>query len=253
MIIKKIKKLKSKVVIIFENSSKLEIANSVYPNFYLYEGKDVSKKELNEIKSFDHVAVLLQYALKIRSKALYSEYKMREKLYNKGANKREVDQLIKNLKKYDLIDDKAFAEDLLEYYNSLNYGENKIRTKLLEKGIFQADIDKLKFPVSNERKKANNIFPKLEKKYEKYNSSQKKLHIYNAYLQLGFSREIALEMKDKVKDSNQKDELSKLKADYQKAKTRLSRKYQKKELKQKIITALLNKGYRLNDILKVIE
>ena len=60
-------------------------------------------------------------------------------------------------------------------------------------------------------------------------------------------------MKDKVKDSNQKDELAKLKVDYQKAKTRLSRKYQKKELKQKIIASLLSKGYRMNDILKVIE
>lgn len=253
MIIKKIKRLKSKVVIIFDNSSKLEIDNNVFPNFYLYEGKDVSKKELSEIKSYDNVAKLMQYALKIRSKSLYSEYKMREKLYNKGANKKEVDHIIKNLKKYDLIDDKAYAEDLLEYYNSLNYGENKIKTKLLEKGIFQEDINKLRFPVSIERKKANNIFPKLEKKYEKYNYSQKKLHIYNAYLQLGFSSEIAIEMKDKVKDSNQKDELAKLKVDYQKAKTRLSRKYQKKELKQKIIASLLSKGYRMNDILKVIE
>ena len=253
MIIKKIKKLKKKVIVIFENSSKVEIDNSIFPNFYLYVGKDVSKKELNQIHSLGNTAKLLQYALKIRSKSLYSEFKMREKLYNKGANKKEVDFVIKRLKQYDLINDKVFAEDLLEYYNSQNYGEQKIRTKLLEKGIFQEEIDKLKFPVSLERKKANNILPKLEKKYEKYNSSQKKLHIYNAYLQLGFSREIASEMKDKVKSSGQKEELSKLKTDYQKAKTRLSRKYQKKELKQKIISALLAKGYRLNDILQVME
>ncbi len=253
MIIKKIKKLKSKVVIIFDNSSKVEIDNSVYPNFYLYEGKDVSKKELNEIRSYDNVAKLLQYALKIRSKSLYSEFKMREKLYTKGGNKKEVDMVIKRLKQYDLIDDTALAEDLLEYYNSLNYGEKKIRTKLLEKGVFQETIDKLKFPTSIERKKANNIFPKLEKKYEKYNNSQKKLHIYNAYLQLGFSSEIADEMKNKIKESTQFIELTKLKADYQKAYTRLSRKYQKKELKQKIIQALLGKGYRLNDILKVVN
>ena len=253
MIIKKIKKLKSKVVIIFNESSKVEIDNSVYPNFYLYEGKDVSKKELTELRNSGDTAKLLNYALKLRSKALYSEFKMREKLYDKGASKKEVDHVIAYLKKYDLIDDKAFASDLLEYYNSMNYGENKIKTKLLEKGIFQEQVDKLKFPISIEKKKANNIFPKLEKKYEKYNLAQKKMHIYNAYLQLGFSNEIALEMLDKVKDNGKKDELDKLKVDYQKVKTRLSRKYQKKELKQKIITALLTKGYRLNDILKVVS
>ena len=253
MIIKKIKKLKSKAIITFDNSSKLEIDNSVFPNFYLYEGKEVSKKELNKIKSYENVAKLMQYALKIRSKSLYSEFKMREKLYAKGGNKKEVDLVIKRLKQYDLIDDSALASDLLEYYNSLNYGEYKIKTKLLEKGIFQESVDKLKFPVSLERKKANNIFSKLEKKYEKYNDSQKKLHIYQAYLQLGFSSEIAEEMKNKVHSSNSKDELAKLKADYQKANIRLSRKYQKKELKQKIIQALMSKGYRLNDILKVVK
>ena len=253
MIIKKVKKLKSKVVIIFDDSSKLELDYGTFSNFYLYEGKDVSKKELGLIRSYSNIAELTQYALKIRSKSLYSEHKMREKLYAKGANKKEVDQVIKGLKKYDLIDDKAFAEDLLEYYNSLNYGESKIRSKLLEKGIFPEVIDKLKFPVSLERKKANTIFPKLEKKYEKYNYSQRKLHIYNAYLQLGFSIEIASEMKDKVKDNNQKHELVALNKDYEKVLMRLKRKYQKKELKQKVIAALMAKGYRLNDIIKVVK
>ena len=56
-----------------------------------------------------------------------------------------------------------------------------------------------------------------------------------------------------VKSSNPKEEQSKLKSDYQKVKTRLSRKYQKKELKQKCIQSLLQKGYRLNDIIKVVE
>ena len=252
MIIKKIKILKKKVVISFEGS-KLEISKDVYPNFYLYEGKDLSKKEIQAIKNYDKVSSLLQYALKIRSKAFYSEHKMREKLYNKGANKKEVDQVIKTLKSYDLIDDNAYALDLQEYYNSLNYGENKIKSKLLEKGIFQEQINKLKFPVSLERRKANNIFPKIEKKYEKYNYSQKRLHVYNAYLQLGYSSEIADEMKNKIKDKNQKDELGKLKVDYEKALLRLKRKYKTKELKQKIIQALLAKGYRLNDIIKIVN
>ena len=39
-IIKKIKILKSKVTITFDNKEKLELDKNVYPNFYLYEGKD---------------------------------------------------------------------------------------------------------------------------------------------------------------------------------------------------------------------
>ena len=253
MKIKKLKILKSKVSIIFDNSSKLDISKEVFTNFYLYEGKDISKKELKKIKELNDSSSLLQYALKIRSKSIYSEFKMREKLYKKEASKKDVDKVIKILKSYDLIDDKAYAEDLVEYYNSLNYGENKIKTKLLDKGVFSDNVDKIKFPVSTEKKKANNIFPKLEKKYSKYNHSQKKAHIYNAYLEQGFSRDLASEMSGKIKDVNKIDELTKLKSDYSKIKLRLSRKYKGKELKQKILSSLLTKGYKMNDILKVIE
>ena len=253
MLIKKIKILKNKVSIILDNGDKLSIDKEVYTNFYLYEGKELSKKELNEINSLNNRSKLLQYALRLRSKALYSEYQMREKLYHKEASKTDVDKIIKTLKQYDLIDDEAYAYDLTEYYNSLNYGKNKIIHKLSDKGIFIETINKMKFPLSLERRKANNILNKLEKKYEKYNQSQKKSHIYNAYLQLGFDNDLASEMVNKIKETNSKEELSKLKSDYQKTKVRLERKYKGKELKQKIIQSLMQKGYRLNDIIKVVK
>lgn len=252
MKIKKIKILKSKVNISIDNGDKLSIDKEVFTNFYLYEGKELSKEEYKKIKELNDSNKLLQYALKLRSKSIYSEYKLREKLYSKGASKGSVDKIIKILKGYDLVDDKAYAFDLVEYYNSLNYGENKIKTKLSDKGIFKEQIDKIPFPIFIEKKKANNLFPKLDKKYDKYNLSQKRAHIYNAYLAEGFNKDIASEMTSKIKEPNKSDELSKLKSDYLKTKTRLERKYKGKELKQKILNSLLTKGYKMNDILKVI-
>ena len=52
---------------------------------------------------------------------------------------------------------------------------------------------------------------------------------------------------------NNKEELKKLEKDYEKAYIRLSRKYQKKELKQKIMQSLLQKGYKMNDVISVLE
>ncbi len=253
MIIKRIKILKSKVSLAFDNGEKLSIDKEIYPNFYLYEGKDISSKELRQIQEYNNNAKLLQYALKIRSKALYSEYSMREKLYKKDASKRSVDHIIKVLKSYNLIDDLAYAQDLQEYYNSKLFGENKIRQKISDKGIFDKEISKLKFSISLEREKANKLLPKLEKKYEKYNHNQKKAHIYKAYIDYGYNPDIASNMVNKIKDVNDKEELAKLKNDYNKAKIRLGRKYQKKELKQKIINSLLSKGYKFSDILKIME
>ena len=253
MKIKKIKILKNKVVISFDDE-KLELDKEIYPNFYLYEGKEVSKKEYNNIKEYNNVVTFLAYALKIRSKSIYSEYQMREKLYDRGANKGEVDKVIARLKQYDLIDDKAFVEDYIEYFNSLNYGKNKIISKLKDKGIFEDKLSKVNFPNSVERKKAKNIFDKLEKKYSKYNQSQKKQHIYNAYLSNGFSIELANEMTSLIKeDKNNKEELKKLENDFDKALLRLKRKYQGKELKQKVMQSLLQKGYRMNDVINIME
>ena len=251
--IKKIKILKNKVVVSLDNDEKLELDKEIYTNFYLYEGKELSKKEYNEIKENNNVSALLRYALRIRSKAIYSEYQLREKLYKKEVSKKEVDQVIKILTQYNLVDDEAFTLDYVEYYNSLNYGKNKILNKLSEKGIFKDKLEKIKFPVTLERKKAQNVYLRLLKKYERYNFSQKKEHLYNAYINMGFDCDIALEMVDRVKEDDSKDEMKKLEKDYEKVYSRYSKKYQKKELRQKVLQSLLQKGYKMNDVLKVLE
>ena len=251
--IKKIKILKNKVTISFYDHDKLELDKDVFTNFYLYEGKEVSKKELNKIESFNQSIYLWNYALKLRQKKLYSEYAMREKLYAKGGKKEEVDEVIKRLKKNDLIDDNAYIEDFIEYCNSLLYGKEKIISKLLEKGIFMEKISKVSFPKAIEKKKAKALLPRLEKKYAKYNNIQKKNHIYQAYIQAGYESDIANEMINHISMASNKEENEKLKKDYQKVYTRLSKKYEKKELKMKLMQNLLAKGYNINEVMKLIE
>ena len=250
----KIKILKNKIKITLDNKETLEIDKELYTNFYLYENKELSNKEYKQIKEENDVASLLKYALRIRSKAIYTEYQIREKLYQKDASKPQVDKVINSLKKYDLIDDDAYIEDYVEYCNSLNMGENKIRNKLLDKGIFSNKLDKIKFPISIEKRKAKNNFPKLDKKYDKYNFTQKKQHIYNAYISLGFNNDIASEMTSLIKeDKNNKEELNKLKKDYEKVYMRLSRKYDKKELRQRVLSSLVSKGYKMNDVINLLS
>ena len=252
-VIKKIKILKNKVKLQFEDGKILEMDKNVYSNFYLYVGKDLSNKEIKAIETYNDTSTFMNYALKLRQKSLYSEFKMREKLYEKGASKEQVDFVIKKLKENDLIDDKAFIEEYIEYYNSLNYGKNKIISKLKEKGIFEDKLAKINFPISVERKKANNQLSKLEKKYAKYNDTQKKQHIFQALLSLGFDIDIAKEVSGKVKESSIKEENSKLEKDFEKALAKYKRKYQKRELKAKLIGHLASKGYKINDIMSLIE
>ena len=111
----KIKVNKKDVVITFTDRSKERLSLEVLANFYLYEGKTVSHKELNDIKKMSNQASLLKYAMSLLSKGHYSEWKMREKLYNKETSKSDVDNIIKILKNNDLINDKMLALDWVEY------------------------------------------------------------------------------------------------------------------------------------------
>lgn len=253
MTISKIKILKGKVKITLDNKEIIEIDKNVYPNFYLYIGKELSRKEYNKIIESNGAATLLEQALKLRKNNSYTEYKMREKLYDKGGNKEQVDYVIKTLKNNKLIDDKAFIEDHIEYYNSLNYGKNKIISKLLEKGIFMEKIEKINFPESLEKKKAHNNLAKLEKKYSKYNELQKKQHIYQALLSLGFDSDIAKNEVDKIKEPNSKEENDKLERDFDKIYSKYKSRYNKKEIKSKLINYLASKGYKINDVITLIE
>lgn len=249
----KVKVNKKNAVITFSDKSKLDVSPEVMANFYIYEGKEITNKEINEIKEYSENIALLKYALSLVKKRHYSEWKMREKLYAKEASKKAIDKIIKILKSSDLLDDNALAEDLKCYLEEKNYGKNKILNYLSNEGIFDDTLKKLKFPASNEKKKALNNIAKLEKRYTKYPYEQKKQHIYAALINLGFDNDIAMEALDKIKSPVEKEENAKLDKDFPKIMQKYSRKYEGRELKEKVIASLRNKGYKMRDILRKVE
>ena len=250
-VITKIKKYKTHVNVYFKEE-KLELSSDVFTSFYLYEGKEVSDKEYRELTSRIDNEKLLTYALKLLSNHLYSEWKMREKLYAKEAEKSQVDEIIKYLKKQGFIDDINFIEEYLVYANNSNLGKNKIKENLKKKGIFQEDIDKIHFKEKDELEKARRILPRLVKRYERYNARSQKDHIVQAYVRDGFDLDIALEVTKDLDLHDEKKEAKLLKRDYELVKTRYSRKYKGRELREKILAALLRKGYKGKDIFKMM-
>ena len=251
--ITKLKKNKKNIVITLDNKQKIDVSSEALSNFYLYEGKTLTHKEINDIKNFDAIVKLMNYALSLLKKSHYSEWKMREKLYNKEGSKKDVDLIIKRLKEHDLINDKALMLDTIEYGNERNIGKNKIIQDLLNKGIFKENINERLFPHSLERKKALNNLPRLEKKYARYNYEQKKQHIYGALLSLGFDNDIALEAINHIKLPKDKEENDKLKVDFVKTYVRYHRQYEGYELKKRVVNSLHSKGYKVNEILKLWE
>ena len=73
--ITKVKVFKKKVTISFDDQTKLEVSPDVMSNFYIYEGKTITNKEINEIKEYSENIVLLHYAMSLLRKRHYSEWK----------------------------------------------------------------------------------------------------------------------------------------------------------------------------------
>ena len=252
-LIKSIKVYKDHVTLSFNKGETLKISKEAYLSSYLYVGKSLSSKEIKRLNDITALSALLNYALSLISKRHYSIKMMYDKLYKKEANKSVVLSVIDKLKENDLLDDKAYMEDLINWDHERNFGKNKIIKHLKEQGIPEELISKAHFSPSNELKKAKGLITKLDKKYSRYAYENKKKHVYQALLSQGYSYEVAKEAINLVKEDKPSLEKEKLLKDYQKIKNRYENKYSGYELRQKIYAALLNKGYKTKDIKIVLE
>ena len=251
--IKAIKVSQNHVTLSFVKHEKVQISKEAYLSTYLYQGKQISKKEIDKLLEITAFSTLLNYALSLISKRHFSEYKMREKLKAKENNPAAIKAVINKLKDNDLLNDKEFMEDLISWDNERHFGKNKIIRHLKEQGINEELIKKAHFPASNELKKAKGLIPKLVKKYDRYGYENKKQHIYQTLLTQGYDYDVASAALALVKEDKPKIEKEKLLNDFKKIKNRYSNKYEGYQLKQKIYSALLAKGYKHNAVKNVLE
>ena len=246
--IKKIRYNKKAVAIFFTDGERIDISEEAYVSNYLYVGKILSRREIDKLVMISSVKMLSEYALRLLQAGHYTEWKMREKLYAKGGEKDAVDYVIKKLKEIDLIDDKAFIEDYLGYAEDRGFGKNKIKQELLKKGIFAEEIDKIRFNTNTEKKKAVALIPMLEKKYSKFSYQQKKQRVYGALINRGFDPEVAKYALSYLSKKDDEDDRKKLKEDFKKAYVHFSKKYEGRELKERIYQSLIRKGYKYSDV-----
>ena len=251
--IKSIKFNKDNVTLTFIKYERVQISKDAYLSTYLYEGKGLSKREIDKLIELSAYAELSNYALKLLNKRRYSEKAFYEKLKAKDNNKEIINAIIKKYKKNGLLDDKSFMEDLIAWDDERLFGKNKTLKHLKDEGIPEALISKAHFSSSNELKKAKGLLPKLDKKYAKYAYQSKKRHIFDALINQGYEIDVAKLATEGVKEDKPKVARAKLSGDFTKIKKRYEKKYDGYELKKRIYAALVNKGYKHSEIKEFME
>lgn len=206
------------------------------------------KKE-NKILTQDE---LFSLAVKKLTRLFLSEQKMVEFLTKKGASKEDSKVIMEKLQRYSLLNEDEFIKNIISYCDSKHYGYNKIILMLKERKINDKKIKNVKKDEAREIEQSNLLLESLIKRYKNKNTVNLKRSIYSSLIRYGFDENLASSLLERVYNSPQK-ELNMVKLDYQKIFSSYSRKLKGIELKVKITKKLQSKGYKIDDIKKVIK
>lgn len=255
MKIQKIKKLNSgKYKIEFENGDKLSTYDDVILKNQLLFHKEVDVETFQQLNKdteyFDvYNKMLKKITTKLRSEKEIKKFLEKEK---NSLSLKEQTSIIKKLKEIGMINDLAFAKAYASDRIFLsNEGPYKIRRGLEEHDICEEYIEEAMNSIKEEEieKKLQKIIVKKIKLNKKHSSYMLKQKLLAELSSNGFSKEMISRIFDE--NSNQNDNVIEKEAGriYEK----LARKYEGRELAQKLKEKLYQKGFSMTDINCVLE
>ena len=128
-------------------------------------GKELSADYIEKVVLAEEQSKSNNYALKLLGFRARSEHEIRSKLYQKGYESSVIEETVLYLKKYNYIDDYAFAKALVK--NELNLkqsGEGQIKQKLIKKGISKEIIRRVMEELLDEEESLAACIKLAEKK-----------------------------------------------------------------------------------------
>lgn len=221
----------------------LKIKKDDYISYEKYD--ELKKKEsiLLAYRSAIRRIGIKDYSIKGLSKALKDKYDLSEN---------ELKKLINKLIELDYLNDERFTKSRINSLIDQGHSKRMIYQKLINEGINSKMIDKyypndLKLEIDNIERKVNKLFRTIKNK----SIGAKKSAIYTKLVSAGFDSSLVNESIDKLdfkEDYKLEDE--KLEKEFLKAINKYSKKYESYELKNRLYTYLMSKGFRSEDINK---
>lgn len=244
--IEKIKKSGSKYKLILDNDETIITYEEVILKNGLLYNKIINEKDLEKINKDTIYYVSYHKALNMINRRLRSEYEIRKELQKSELANKEIDKIIEDLKKINLLNDKAYAKAYTNDKINLSLdGPHKIRKNLQNNKISDDYIEEA---ISNINVEIlyNHIDKIINKKINsntKYTTYMLKQKIVNYLINLGYDKAMIIERLNnfKIDSINLDKEMDKIF-------NKLRNKYSSDELIFKLKNKLYTKGYTKEEI-----
>ena len=252
--ITKIKESNNYIVLYLDNYEKLYVSIEAYFKHNLANLKGFDNKTYELLKKEENLILGYNAVLKKLSVKDHSIKQIKDFLYLKRKlNSDEVNKIIDKLIQYNLLDDEKYCIERINYLNEQLFSIKQIKNKLKNEGISNELIEKYIVSDSNkEYEKVNKLVNKYLNTIKNKSLNAKKQLILNKVVNLGFNYDDVKMAIDNL-DIKVDNEYELLKKEYLKIKNKYQRKYESYDLKYRISGYLMNKGFKLEDINKVME
>ena len=247
--IENVKKLK-KIYQIEVSEDIYPIEPEIYIKFHLNAGVEIEDKIWKELLLENDYLRYYKLGI-IKLKKMLTKYEMKNYLLSQGASEGIIKQVISKYVERKYLDDLLYAKDYIQM-KKYQYGPLVLEHQLKEKGI-DFDIIQEQIEKIDEHEILSLQIPKKLALVKNKSMRQALITVKTHFIRNGYSNHIVSSILENSSSAYLGDEMKLLQKDYEKLYNRLSKKLSGYELKISMKEKLYQKGYKLEDILEVLN
>ena len=238
------------------HETKVIVTADTMKRYGLAVGHEINREELDALRELEQFSQCYNLGLKYLSYHDYPSEKLKKKLLTKGFDEMAVERAMDQFMTRGLVDDYDYALNKIHHYLRLGYGLNRSAMNLKKEGIPASIIDQALDEFTNdiEVDRAVALVKKLYNENSTRSPAALVASIKNKLFNKGFSLETVNEAMNAIhmEFPHERTKLL-LEKEYDRVFSRYQRKFARKQLKNKLITFLIQKGYSYDDVVEVVE
>ncbi|MCX8011517.1 MAG: recombination regulator RecX [Ignavibacteria bacterium] len=181
--------------IYFDSSEVLQISKDNLANLNLQVNDSLSDEVLERLKYFDELNRAKNSANRFLAIRDHSILELKRKLFQKKYNSKVIGQVIQELLELGVLNDERFAESFVEEkIHRKNFGKDKIRAELMNKGIKTEIINNILSKYFNSPEIELKLIAKTAEKFIKkgidLSKFEDRVKLCNHLLYKGYSRSL---------------------------------------------------------------